>query len=81
MIALARKEGLIYMRGSPRGTQELAFDQGANKPAEKQCNYNLQICCVSNKLTLNTAGPHTSKSVFQMGMTKKCGNVSCLNKL
>ena len=46
MIALARKEGLIYMRGSPTGTQELAFDQGANNPAEKQCNYNLQSCCV-----------------------------------
>lgn len=63
MIALARKERLIYMRGSPRGTQELAFDQGANNPAEKQCNYNLQSCCVSNKLTLNTAGTHTSNSV------------------
>lgn len=42
MIALARKEGLIYMRGSPRSPQEHAFDQDANKPAEKQCNYNLQ---------------------------------------
>lgn len=46
MIALARKEGLIYMWGSSTGTQELAFDQGANKPAEKHCNYNLQSCSV-----------------------------------
>lgn len=35
MIALARKERLIYMRGSPTGTQELAFDQGANNPCRK----------------------------------------------
>lgn len=58
------------MGGSFTGTQELAFDQGPKKPAEKHCNYNLQSCFVENKLTLNTAGPNTSKSLQELQLSK-----------
>lgn len=55
MIALARKGALIYMRES---TQEVAFDQGANKPAEKVITTYKAACL--KQLLLKTAEDNTS---------------------
>lgn len=51
------------------GTQELAFDQSANKPEEKQCNYNLQklwLRLESEKPTLSDTAPYATRYTPRM---------------